>query len=92
MTIDKHQARSYNNSMDKQKTIKHVWLTPDQVASKLDISKVTVYRYINSKSDPLPSYKISPGVIRVDEDELNCWIIDQGMKKTIEEEGMEHYE
>jgi excisionase family DNA binding protein len=44
------------------------------VCAYLGVSMSTVYRYIHSKENPLPSFKISRGVIKVDKKELDAWI------------------
>ena len=46
------------------------------VAKYLKISMSTIYRYVNSKENPLPSFKISKKVIRVKKDELDKWILE----------------
>ncbi len=71
---------------------KTIWLSPKQAAKKIGVSKATIYRYINRENDPIPSYKITSSNIRINETELDVWVIRQGQKETIAEEGIEHYE
>ena len=71
---------------------KTTWLSPKQAAQKIGVSKATIYRYINRENDPIPSYKITSSNIRINEMELDVWVIRQGQKETIEQEGIEHYE
>jgi len=71
---------------------KTIWLSPKQAAQKIGVSKATIYRYINRKNDPIPSYKITSSNIRINKTELDVWVIRQGQKETIEQEGIEHYE
>ena len=46
----------------------------EAVAAYLRVSMSTIYRYINSKENPLPSFKLSRGIILVDKKELAKWI------------------
>ena len=48
---------------------KTIWLSPKQAAQKIGVSKATIYRYINRKNDPIPSYKITSSNIRINETE-----------------------
>jgi excisionase family DNA binding protein len=45
-----------------------------EVATYLGVSLETVYRYIRSKENPLPSMKISRKRILVNKEELDEWI------------------
>lgn len=68
------------------------WVSPKEAAKILNVSLVTLYRYMNRENDPIPSYKISNSNIRINRLELDVWVIRQGVKETIAEEGPEHYE
>lgn len=46
----------------------------EEVAGYLKVSLSTVYRYINSKDNPLPSFKISKKNILVKKYELDVWV------------------
>jgi excisionase family DNA binding protein len=46
----------------------------EAVSVYLGVSMSTVYRYIHSKENPLPSFKISRGVLKVDKKELDNWL------------------
>jgi len=58
----------------KEDIQKEVLFTPEEAAEYLKISLATIYRYLNQEENPLPSYKISRGVIRIKKDELMSWI------------------
>ena len=49
-------------------------LTPEEVATYLNISISTVYRYLNDKENPIPSYKFSSKNIRIKKKELDQWV------------------
>jgi len=53
-----------------------VFMDLEAVASYLGVSMSTIYRYINSKENPLPSFKISSSKIVVKRVELDEWITD----------------
>ena len=63
-----------------------ILFTPEEAADYLKVSMATIYRYINPAEtpNPLPSYKVSKGVVRIKKSELDKWIIDS---KKIEEGG-----
>lgn len=50
-----------------------IWLSPEEAAKKLGVSRVTMYRYLNDLPECVPSYKIG-GVVRIKLDELNKWV------------------
>lgn len=50
------------------------WLSPEEVAQKLGVTLVTVYRYFTQETNKLPSYKVSNSTVRVDSGELDQWI------------------
>lgn len=54
----------------------------EQVAAYLKVSLSTVYRYINSKENPLPSFKITTKNILVKKAELDAWI--ENYRKNVE--------
>lgn len=48
---------------------------PDEIASKLNIDRSTVYRLINEVGDPIPAYKLSgTGALRALGSDLNEWL------------------
>ena len=55
-------------------------LTPEEAANYLKISITTIYRYLNRKDNPIPSYKFSSKSIRIEKEELNLWIQVQNRK------------
>jgi excisionase family DNA binding protein len=59
--------------MDEQKQQEFIDL--EAVSKYLGVSISTVYRYIHSKENPLPSIKISKGVLRVNKQELEGWVL-----------------
>ncbi len=63
-----------------------ILLTPEEAAGYLKVSLATIYRYMNPSETviPLPSYKVSKGVLRIKKSELDKWITDN---KKIEEGG-----
>jgi len=65
------------------------WLSPEEAAKHIKVSVVTLYRYMKQG---LPFYRLTGGTIRINEDELNLWIIRHGIEETTKEEGPEHYE
>lgn len=69
-----------------------IWISPEEAAKHLKISMATLYRYINQEINPLPAHKISPSNIRINQEELDLWVLRKNMAETIEEEGPEHYE
>lgn len=75
-----------------KKTEKEIWLSPAQAAKRIGVSRVTLYRYINKKDNPLPAYKLSSSTIKISCEELDQWIIYKSMQETIKEEGPQHYE
>jgi len=46
----------------------------EEVAKYLKVSMSTIYRYINSEENPLPSFKLTKKHIVVKKDELDAWI------------------
>jgi excisionase family DNA binding protein len=50
-------------------------LTPEGAANYLNISISTLYRYLNRKKNPIPSYKFSSKNIRIKKEELDLWMI-----------------
>lgn len=54
------------------------YLSPAQVAEKLNVDVSTIYRYINRETQPLPTYKITEKTIRIDPEKLNNWLKTQG--------------
>lgn len=58
--------------MNEEKNI--IWLTPEEAAEYLKVSLSTIYRYVNDKENPLPSYKISRNKIRISKSEIDEWI------------------
>jgi excisionase family DNA binding protein len=52
----------------------------EAVSKYLGVSISTIYRYIHSKENPLPSIKISKGVLRVNKKELDDWIMNFHVK------------
>lgn len=65
------------------------WLSPEKAAEYIGVSLVTFYRYLKQG---LPYYRITGGTLRVNQEELNEWIMRHRMEETIQEEGPEHYE
>jgi excisionase family DNA binding protein len=68
---------------------KITWLSPEEASKHIKVSLVTLYRYMKQG---LPFYKLTGGTIRINEEELDLWIIQHRMAETIFEEGPEHYE
>lgn len=58
--------------MDNNETLEFMDL--EQVAAYLKVSISTVYRYINSKENPLPSFKVTSKNILVKKAELDAWL------------------
>jgi len=54
--------------------MKEKWLTPAEAAKHLGVSMATIYRYLNAPKNPLPSYKLSESMIRIEIIELNKWV------------------
>lgn len=50
------------------------YLTLDQVAERLQVSMVTVYKYINRQDNPLPVVYLSEKTPRVIKSELDKWV------------------
>ena len=65
------------------------WMTVEDAAKHISVSVVTFYRYMKQG---LPYYRVTGGMIRINESELNEWIMRHRMEETIQEEGPEHYE
>lgn len=54
---------------------------PDEVAAKLGVSKVTIYRMINDIDDPLPAFKIKRnGQIRMYGKALNNYFYEHTIR------------
>jgi len=68
------------------------WLSPEDAAKHIKVSLVTLYRYINQSVNPLPAHKISSSNIRINQEELDLWVLRKNMEETVQEEGPEHYE
>ena len=49
-------------------------LTPEDAANYLNVSISTLYRYLNRKKNPIPSYKFSSKNIRIKMEELDLWL------------------
>lgn len=49
-------------------------MTVDQVAKYLQVSRQQVYVYIEQKTNPLPSFKLSEGTRRVKRQDLIDWM------------------
>lgn len=71
----------YNCYYIGMKTNQTEWLSPSQAAKRLGVSRVTLYRYINQKSNPLPAYKLSTSTIKINSEEIDKWVSDMLMKK-----------
>ena len=57
--------------------IRQKMLTPEEVSKYLNVSMPTVYRYLNDKEKPLPSYKLTKKSIRIKKEDLENWIKNQ---------------
>lgn len=51
-----------------------ILLTTKEAAEYLRISLVTLSRYINHLSDPIPVYRFSRNNVRINKAELDAWI------------------
>lgn len=50
------------------------FLDMEEVAAYIGVSMATVYRYVRSTENPLPSFKLSSKKILVSKEELDTWI------------------
>ena len=89
LPLDSYHLLSYTITMDENKII---WLSPKEAAKHLRVSLVTFYRYINQTNNALPAHKISSSNIRINQEELDWWVLNKNMAETIADEGLEHYE
>ena len=55
------------------------YLTIEEVAQKMNVSIRTVSKYINRSFHPLPFVKVSARFKRIREDDLDKWMIEEGM-------------
>jgi len=49
-------------------------LTPQQAADLLGISTITIGRYINLKTNPMPCYRISNRMVRINPQQMMEWV------------------
>ena len=57
-------------------------LTINQVATILQVSRATVYVYINQKENPLPLFYLSERTPRVKRSELDLWVATHNVAET----------
>ena len=48
--------------------------TPQEAADYLNISVVTLHRYLKQKKNPLPFYRLSSRSIRIKKQDLEFWM------------------
>lgn len=49
-------------------------MTPTEVAEFLGVSNITVSRYLNKSTNPLPCYRLSNRVVRIKMADLQKWM------------------
>lgn len=76
MTIDNCQWLVYITDMvDNNNTeIYKEFMDLEAVATYLDVSISTVYRYVRDENNPLPIFKLTENTIRVKKPELDKWL------------------
>lgn len=49
-------------------------MTPKEVAKYMGVSKMTVSKYLNKETNPIPAIRISPGLVRIRKVLLDEWL------------------
>lgn len=73
--LDNIQRLVYITPMNEEKCqeIKE-FMDLEEVATYLNVSISTIYRYIKDRNNPLPTFQISKQIIRVKKEDLDSWL------------------
>lgn len=50
------------------------FLTPEAVAKMLNVSKATIFRYLDDTENPLPAIYLSDSTIRIPWEQFQIWL------------------
>lgn len=61
------------------------FLSVKQVASRLGVSRMTIFRYIKREENPLPVVYFSDTTLRIPVDQFEIWLKSMGFEETPQE-------